>query len=283
MKHIAIILFIVTVSSLGLYSQNDCKITYVSNEGFLIESAGKKVLVDGLFNKIDGDWCDSPSDSIVELMKNAQPPFDNIDIIAITHKHKDHFSEDIVVNHLLNNPAGQLVCPKQVEEILGINPNYDKIRDRIIAITPNLYANISITISDIPIRILRLEHSHYMEVDSVSGNNVNRHRNVENLGYLFNVNNIKVFHCGDTNPLNEIEYSTFLLNEEEIDIAFVERLFFTKGKKSIEILNNYIQPKQIIVMHIRPSNINPFLNHFKTTETVNIYEHKMDSMILNFD
>ncbi len=267
---------------MSVYSQNECKITYISNEGFLIETNGKKVLIDGLFDKIDGNWCDSPSGNLLESLKNSTPPFDNIDLIAITHNHIDHFNEDVVVNQLLSNQKALVICPNQVEEVLANNANYEKFSDRIISITPPMYCDTNIVISEIPIRILRFEHSHYMEEDSITGEKINRHRNIENLGYLFTIDGITIFHCGDTNPLNEKEYSTFSLNNEEIDIAFLERLFYAYGAKGMDIINKYIAPEQIIVMHINPSNKSIYVNHFKSVENIKVFENKMESIILSF-
>lgn len=264
-----------------IFSQNECKITYISNEGFLIEVEGKKILIDALFGTIEGNWCDSPSENTVELMNNSEYPFDNVDIIVITHNHQDHFNESIVVNHLLSNPKGIVICPNQVGEILSKNPNYNELSDRIISLTPQMYCDTNIVASTIPIRILRFEHSHYMEVDSVSGTKVNRHQSVENLGYLFKINDITIFHCGDTNPFNEKEYSTFKLNNEAIDIAFLERMFFG-GKTGIEVINNYIAPEKIIVIHINPSRKSLFVDLFKSDSNIMVFEHKMESITLDF-
>ena len=277
-----ILFFLIAIPSI-LFSQNECKVTYISNEGFLIELDGKRVLIDALFDKIDGNWCDSPSDSTIELMKKSEHPFDNIDIVAITHKHRDHFNESIVVSHLLTNPKGVVICPKQVDEILSKNSNYEKFSDRIISLTPQMYCDTNIVVSTISVRVLRLEHSHYMEEDSISGSKVNRHRNIENLGYLITINGITIFHCGDTNPLNEKEYSTFSLNNEEIDIAFLERLFFSVGETGTKIINSHIKPENIIVMHINPSNKSLFANHFKQEKNIKIFKNKMESIIIKID
>lgn len=88
---------------------------------------------------------------------NAESPFNNIDIITVSHKHMDHFNEEI---HILNNSKGKIICPKQVEEILKKNPNYSKFKQNIIAITPGLFEDTTINVSDIKVMALRLEHSH---------------------------------------------------------------------------------------------------------------------------
>ncbi len=279
MKTLLSLTLLVAIFSNTIFSQNKCKVTYIANEGFLIETVGKKILVDALFDKIDGDWCDSPTDSVVELMKNANAPFNDVDIIAVTHNHRDHFNKDVVANHLLNNQKGILICPDQVKEALSENPDYKKFYKRIISVTPNFYSDSNIVINDIKIRIMRLEHSHYMMKDTVTGKMMNKHHNIENLGYLFNISGTKLFHCGDTNPLNEKEYSTFSLIDEKIDIGFIERLFIAKGKKSVEILNKYIAPKNMVLMHIGPRNRQAFINHLKDEKTVKIFENKMDASI----
>jgi hypothetical protein len=56
------LIIILTLGFTTLHSQDSCKITYISNEGFLIETQGKKVLIDGLFDHIEGNWCDSPAE-----------------------------------------------------------------------------------------------------------------------------------------------------------------------------------------------------------------------------
>ena len=148
--------------------KKNCEVTYISNEGFLVEVDGKKVLIDALFDRIAGDWCDSPTDSITDLMKNSKCPFENIDIVAITHHHVDHFDKNIVVQHMLKNQRAIVICPNQVNAILATHPNYQKIKNRIISITPEPLADSNFVASNVSIKVLRLEHSGSMKEDPVS-------------------------------------------------------------------------------------------------------------------
>ena len=67
---------------------------------------------------------------------------------------------------------------------------------------------------------------------------INLHRNTENLGVLFITDGIKIFHCGDTNPMADAEYINFNLKDEKIDIAFLKRLFlYHVTAKGIEIIS----------------------------------------------
>ena len=85
-------------------------VTYVANEGFMIESEGKKILIDAVFGGFEPTWCQVPPDSVVELMTAARPPFDSINLITVTHAHLDHFNADIVAVHMKHNRRGILVC-----------------------------------------------------------------------------------------------------------------------------------------------------------------------------
>jgi L-ascorbate metabolism protein UlaG (beta-lactamase superfamily) len=273
-----LVLFLLPILS---HSQGTCKITYISNEGFLVEVQGKKVLIDGLFDQIDGDWCDSPTEQMVELMERAAAPFDQVNLIAITHNHRDHFDEHVVVNHLLQNPRARVICPLQVREVLEQNPEFVKIKDQIVSLTPMKLYDSTIVVSEISVRVMRLEHSYYMEEDG-TGKMINRHRDVENLGYLFDIGGMKVFHCGDTNPQNREEYSAFALQNDSIDVAFLERMFAASGMEGMDIVNQFIQPEHIVFMHIGPANRETFLDHFREVDNVTIFEEKMDSIKFDF-
>lgn len=56
------ILIILNFCSMTLVSQTTCKITYIANDGFLINTADKKVLVSALFGVGEGNWYDKPND-----------------------------------------------------------------------------------------------------------------------------------------------------------------------------------------------------------------------------
>ena len=253
MKIIKYILLIVILSC-SIFAIPQSKVTYVANEGFMVETANKKILIDALFGGFKGNWCDIPAEDTKLKLENAEAPFNNVDIIAITHKHSDHFNAEMVLSHIMNNPDCIVICPKQVDSILVSKQNYSKIKNNIIAVTPEPNRDTIINIKDIEIRVLRFEHSHYYEQDSVTGNKINIHRNTENIGFLFKMNGIKIFHCGDSNPMDDAEFKNFNLTTEQIDIALLERLFmYHISAKGIEIINNYIQPGNVILMHVEPN------------------------------
>jgi len=259
-----------------LWPADSCEVTYLSNEGFLLEFNNKKILTDALFGTIQGDWCDSPTPETVQLMSEALAPFNDIDIISISHQHVDHFDAEIVLEHLTHNQRATAICPNQVYSILASKPGFNRVKNRVIAITPELYSDSTIIVSGIDIRVLRLEHSHYEITDSATGKTKNKHASIENLGFVFRDKNLAIYHCGDTNPLNREEYQSYVLENENLDLALLERQFFAAGKTGKDIINTLIQPKQIILMHIQPGNIDLFKQFAEPIETLTVFENKFD-------
>ncbi|MDD4492248.1 MAG: MBL fold metallo-hydrolase [Bacteroidales bacterium] len=277
MKNLILILLIFYYTS--AISQSTCKITYIANEGFLIKADDKKILIDALFGGFDGNWCDKPNDDTKSKLERAVSPFDNVDIIAISHKHQDHFNPEMVIKHIINNPKCIVVCPKQADSLLKSYSNYVIIKNNIIAITPPINRDTSLKFKNINIRILRLEHSHYYIQDEITGLKINKHENIENIGFVINVGGIKVFHCGDANPWKEEEYRVFNLKKERVDVALLENLFMNDSQTK-EILNNYINPKKIILMHLEPNNSHKFKEEAsslkKTFPGVYIFKKSME-------
>src|SRR5215216_4933342 len=66
------------------------EITYIANEGVLISSGDKQVLIDGLHREYQRDYAFLPA-AQREKIENAKAPFDKIDLILVSHTHLDHF------------------------------------------------------------------------------------------------------------------------------------------------------------------------------------------------
>jgi L-ascorbate metabolism protein UlaG (beta-lactamase superfamily) len=235
-------------------AQIDTRITYVANEGFLIEASSKKILVDALFGGFEGTWCEKPSVEVKSKLENADPPFDSIDIIAITHWHVDHFNEAMVVNHVIHNPNVIILCPKQVEVILMKNLDFRKISRNILAYTPAVGKDTVVRVRDVSVRILRLEHGPYIETDEKTGKKVNRHQDVENLGFLFEINGMKIFHSGDSNSRGYELYKSYREVFKGLDIAFLDRTFiYSEQAEGIEIIEKILIPHDVVFMHVEPN------------------------------
>lgn len=264
------------------------EITYIANEGFLIKAGDKKVLIDALFGDKDYGFCDIPTETTMNAILKNEGNYKNIDLITTTHAHVDHSYPPFVIEHLINNTKGKFISCKQTFDVLKKQENYEKVKDKLIEITPEYSTCSDTNINGIGVRVYRLAHGPYYTIDSVSGEKVNRHQNVQNVGFLFNIDGIKVFHSGDSDENGITEYEHFRLDKEDIDIAFLGRGFILKpGCKGYEIAKNYIKAKNIVLMHIHhyeyyefkeaASQLKNVLGHIK------IFKNKMESETYLFE
>lgn len=252
------IIFVIILNRYG-YSQvknpdkKSVEITYIANEGFLIDAGGKKVLIDGLFGDKEYSFCETPDSSQRDSIINGRGIFAGIDLVAVTHPHSDHFYAPFVAVCLQNNPQTNFISCKQSVDKLAKTDQYMDIRNRVFEITPDSLTYADTGINGIDVRVYRLIHGPYYVDDPQTGEKVNRHRNIQNLGYLFTINGIKIFHCGDSNPVCASDYEHFQLEKENIDIAFLGRGFLLfREEKGLNIIRKNMQPENIIIMHISP-------------------------------
>ena len=85
------------------------------------------------------------------------------------------------------------------------------------------------------------------------------------LASLINIDGVKIFHLADIAPPTNLEYfKKFQLQKEKIDIAFIDP-FFIQDSVGFQILQKYIQPQKIVLMHLRDSEIDQYYDEIKQT------------------
>src|SRR5687768_5309934 len=111
-------------------------ITYIANEGVLISSGRKQVLIDGLHREYKPAYAFPPPD-LLSSLELARPPYDEIDLVLVSHLHLDHFHPESVGLHLKNNHGAQLVSSAQIVDLVRKQySDFPKIEDRVREVTP---------------------------------------------------------------------------------------------------------------------------------------------------
>jgi L-ascorbate metabolism protein UlaG (beta-lactamase superfamily) len=214
------------------------EVTYIANEGFLVASGKQKILIDALSGTAYGLYLVTPKD-VFQGMVKAEPPFDNINFMMVTHKHGDHFDQNITENYLVNNSNAVLLCSKETAlEMALYGLHFPKIKRQVTAVTPSLDSSAELMLDGIPMKFIRL-----------------RHAGLHNLGFIINLNGTIFCHLGDGNlEPNKQHLEKLGLNKEGIDVAFIQCYDFMKpeGRK---LINRLINPKHLVLMHIPPKEI----------------------------
>ena len=229
--------------------QQEVKVTYIANMGVLISSASKTVLIDGLFNESYNTYPTTPK-NIVAKINNLEPPFDSLDLILITHSDGDHFSAPMIADYLAKNKSVKVVCNNLTSSALKESIGLTADTSRIVGITPELCNSTDTLVDDINVKVLRLRHS-------------SRDGRGENLGFVIEIDGVKVFHSGDSGgnfrqggAFTEIqEYDSIGIEEMEVDLAILNRSFlWNSNRPGLQILKDQMKPKHIILTHFSENN-----------------------------
>jgi len=224
------IFLLLSYISISSYAQlKKTEVTYVGNAGFLIQVDNKKILIDALFKGFEGGY--QLPEHIQEKLNNAQAPFDDVDLILVTHAHGDHIDPDMVRQHLQNNPKAIFASTQQLVDALNDST------DRWIGFNPTKEKSESKVISGISVEAFYLPHG----TDA----------RIINVGFLISVNGVAVFQTGDVDfdQFTFEEFRSIQLPEKKIDIAFIQHFYLTNDSLSKKFVTEAIGGRYIIPIH----------------------------------
>jgi L-ascorbate metabolism protein UlaG (beta-lactamase superfamily) len=217
---------------------NSLTITYIANEGVLISAGDKQVLIDGLHREYKPDYVFPPRD-LLNALEQARDPYDKIDLVLVSHLHLDHFHPESVGLHLKNNKSAQLASSEQI--VNGVKEKYAgfaEIESKVKQVTPSWKSQTTVELDGIKIKVLGLRHS---------GSNFVW---LQNLGHVIEIGGKRLLHIGDADMTAE-NFSSFRLQEENIDIAFIPYWFLFSSRGRSLVMEQF-RPKQIIAVHVSP-------------------------------
>ncbi len=253
------------------YGQKKVDVTYIANSGFLIESSGKQIIIDALF-KNGWDNYLIPTDSIVSDIINQQDPFNKSTLMIITHNHGDHFNSAMVVAYLINNSENILIAPPKVTNEFLKLPDYNKVKNQIIQVDKINQEKNDTTIKGIRVRSFFIQHDSRPEI--------------ENVGYLIDIDKLKVFHSGDYNGSEIVEFEKLQLQKEDIDLALLNFYGFWNTKEERDFTEKCINPKKIALMHIPPAeieNVKDSVNLSDNFIDITVFESSMKRKSYSFE
>ncbi|MGD9589098.1 MAG: MBL fold metallo-hydrolase [Pyrinomonadaceae bacterium] len=214
------------------------EVRYIANEGVLVSTRDRRILIDGLHRRYGPEYSYLPDDER-EKIETAKAPFRNIDLILVSHMHGDHFHPESVGRYLHNSPRTILATSEQVAgEVAAKFGSYSAIKDSILPITYSFKDRQTRKIAGVDIEFLSVGHG--------SG----RHASIQNLGHIFTLGGKKFLHVGDADLSVEV-FDHYDLEKQAIDVAFLPAWFLTTAEGRT-IIREHIKPKHIIAVHVGP-------------------------------
>ena len=214
--------------------------TYVANSGFLIAAGGKKVLIDALFEGLPGAYV-VPA-AVQDLLVNARPPFDGIDLVLATHSHADHFAATSVLRCLQSNPQASFVGPQDAAgQVTGF-------AGRTYAVDVAQGQRRSLEVNGVRIEAMYISH----------GTPPPGYPGIVNLGYLITLGGVKFLHVGDADAGTvTVAYLQSLgLPGEQVDVAFISHLILGASSPH-PFVTQGIQPRNVVAAHYQFTDPGP--------------------------
>jgi len=205
------------------------KLTYVGNAGFLINIGDKKILIDALFKGAPGNY-ELPQD-IQQKLRRAQEPFDNVDLILVTHAHGDHVDFEMVRQHMTENPDAILASTEQLISA------FKDFSERSVGFNPEMGSSEEKNINGINVETFYLPHG----PDS----------RIINIGFMIKVNGITLFQTGDVDfdQFTFDEFRDLGLPERNIDLSLIQHFYLTDDSINRKFVQEAIGGKYIIPIH----------------------------------
>lgn len=248
---------IITVSfiigAFTMYADNNepvksSRVTYIANSGFIVKVGYHKIMFDGLFQNGMNRYLE-PDEQTVSLMKHGLHPFDDLDIVFISSYHADKFDPYIATQFMLNNQNVKIIAPQQViNKMMIFTADFPLIKNRIIESTPMANNYDRIIVGEYEIFACNIKHE----------KTENDH--VENMAYLVNINGVKVFHSGDSDPSTLSDLRGLSLSDIGVDIAFLNDKFGVG--RAAKVTNEIVNARYNVLMHFEKFITNATLDAF---------------------
>ena len=211
-------------------------VTFLANEGVMLSSGTKKVLIDALFLKYERGYA-VPADSTQDALASARGAFNAVDVILATHRHGDHFHPAPVVAHLTANPRATLLTSQQViDSLRGRLPPGGALTSRLMARTMAPGTRRREVVNGVTLELLGLPHGG------------RTHRQIEHLGYILELGGRRVLHVGDTDTSEET-FASFRLDTARIDVALLPS-WMVLDEEGRRVIQRWIRPRQVVAFHV---------------------------------
>lgn len=212
----------------------DARIRHLANEGVLLSLPEGTVLIDGLFGDGLPDYPAveaAPRDSL----ERGLGAFGAIDLVLVTHVHRDHFHARALERHLIENPGAHLVAPGQVADSLRIlGTEYARIEARVHPVDAEPGRIAEIEVAGMPIRVLGIAHP------------PSRNQPVEHVAYVVGRER-PVAHLGDMG-LGSAGVET-LMAGRGVTVALVP-YWILDGEESVARIEETLAPGCVIGFHV---------------------------------
>ncbi|OEK00008.1 hypothetical protein BFP97_00055 [Roseivirga sp. 4D4] len=223
-----------SISMTAFGQEKELRVTFISNEGFHLESNGKAVLIDALYKKSHPDFT-FPSDDQLHAMIEGEPPFARVDFYLQSHVHYTHFYPATVGNFLNRHPETNMIAlPQVVDSLVKLSSHYEGVKRQLMLFDWEK-KRMNFDHNDVHIEAFKIKHDGQQQWGWV-----------QNLGHVIDIGGFRVLHMGDL-LIDEQVLNTMNLKHREIDLVILP--YWVVLRSGAEKIKDLINAKKYIVSH----------------------------------
>ncbi len=160
------------------------EVVFLANEGVYLTGGGRAVLIDGCVREPYYNYGAVPAEVWTKLLR-AEPPFERLDLVLVSHNHRDHFQVEPARELLLARSDARWVVHREVATALEANwPRWPEVAGRVTAVAPTESAPAKHTSDGLEVELLRLPHGEARTLP-------------ENLAHVVHLGGRTLIHVGD--------------------------------------------------------------------------------------
>jgi L-ascorbate metabolism protein UlaG (beta-lactamase superfamily) len=241
----AAMIFLSAFARAGAEAPRSVSAQYIGSHGFLIEGAGKKILLDSAMPSGKSDYgYIFPTEEIRAKIENAAEPYGGIDLITITHAHEDHYSPATVYGAMKNNPKAWLIATQEAyDDVLRVQKGIAAFKDRIWIPSIGFRASEERVVNGIPVGVTVIPHG--------------PDGSMRLLTIVFELAGMRFLHLNEWNKLVPADYGSLAFNSRRADVAFLGYGFVTIGDK-LDVFKTELNPRFTVICHVdgaKPSTL----------------------------
>jgi len=234
--HAVAVLTFLAVASGGAEETARLEIRALANEGVLLRAGETTIAIDAVIVRPLAEYGALPADAWAAMLAGA-PPFEDLDLLLVSHPHEDHVDAGATAELLRAWPGLRLISSPPVIEAVRRALGDAAAAERLEVVAPGPGESIERTVGEATIRFLRLRHGG------------RTYDEIWNLGHVVDLGGARTLHVGDAEGVPRT-FESYDLPALGIDVALLPYWIFED-----EIAPGLLDAPTVVALHVPPAEL----------------------------